>query len=223
MGKALVQGFLQEGANVIGISRSNETIHPKFRHIPLDLSDPKNYLEFQFPEFDVYSEVVFINNAGSVDPISQIGKVNIAEAISSYHINVLAPIFFVNLLIRKAKSVSTKVYILNVSSGAARYPVEGWGVYCSTKSALDAFSAVVDKELKSAGSKIAIRNIYPGIVDTPMQNMIRSSKIEDFPELERFSEYKKSNKLRSAEDVSSKIIRNFNSFFASHEVILSLH
>lgn len=223
MGKALTKDFLNEGSHVVGISRSNPTSHQNFRHIPLDLSDPDNYKQFEFPDFDGYSEIIFINNAGSVEPVTKVGKLNFAETIESYHINVLAPIFFVDLLIKKGKSCLSQIFVLNISSGAASYPVEGWGIYCSTKSALDAFSKVVDKEIKNSGLRIGIRNIYPGIVDTPMQANIRSHDIEDFPELERFSDYKKCNKLKSAEEVSSKIILNFNGFFTSDEVILSLY
>lgn len=222
MGKALAEGFLKEGNAVCGISRSQSIKHNNYQHIQLDLSDPHQYKEFTLPQLEGFKEVVFINNAGSVEPVAKVGKLNMDNAFKSYHINVLVPIFFINLLAGASKNYKGKIYVLNISSGAAQYPVEGWGIYCSSKAALDAFAAVADKEMLNSNPNFLVRNIYPGIIDTPMQESIRGSNNEDFPEVERFKTYKEKQELSSPREVSSKIIRNFNSFFNINVVVVRL-
>ena len=51
-----------------------------------------------------------------------------------------------------------------------------------------------------------IISFNPGIIDTDMQNEIRSSKDSDFPDVAKFIEYKSSGELRSAETVAEVLI-----------------
>ena len=218
LGKALAEAYLTSGDKVFGISRHKEIEHPNYHHIYLDLSDPEVYRGFKLPSFESNDEVVWINNAGSLNPVAKVGNYDHSQVESTYHVNVLAPIFFIDLLRKASTSFEGSIHVLNISSGAARYPVEGWGTYCSSKAALDAFAAVADKETRDLGNGFHIRNIYPGIIDTPMQGNIRRTDNENFPEVKRFIEYKNDGKLTNPEVVASGIIRNFNSFFMQEEV-----
>lgn len=222
LGKALAEIFLKEGDVVYGISRSSTIQHKNYRHIHLDLSDPEEYQKFEYPSFEDYGEIVLINNAGSVQPVAMVGDIAFSGALKTYHVNILAPIFLVDQLARKIGNEVAKGFVLNISSGAAQYPVEGWGIYCSTKSALDAFAEVANKEMLNSRRNFIIRNIYPGIIDTPMQEHIRSCKIGRFPEVDRFKNYREEGKLKSPEEVASKIMCNFNGFFSSKKVKHSL-
>lgn len=222
LGKALAEAFLKEGNAVFGISRNSTIQHKSYRHIHLDLSKPEEYKQFEFPSIKDFHEVVLINNAGSVQPVNLVGNIDFNDAVRTYHINILAPIFLIDQLAKKTSNDVVNSYVLNISSGAAQYPVEGWGIYCSTKSALDAFAEVVNKEMLNSRKNFIIRNICPGLIDTPIQKEIRSYKTERFPEVERFENYNKEGKLKSPEEVASKIMCNFNGFFASKKVKHSL-
>lgn len=216
LGKAMAETFLEMGYEVRGISRNKDIEHSNYKHIFMDLSREDEYSKFSFPSMKGYEELIFINNAGTVSPVKMVGKLSMPSVVSAFHLNFLSVVFFVNLL----KNIrELPVYILNISSGAADYPVQGWSVYCSTKAALNAFSKVVVAE--NPYENMQVRCIAPGIIDTPMQEQIRKSKKEDFREVDRFKDYKKSGDLQSAEETAKKIIRNFKDLFKSDQVLHS--
>jgi benzil reductase ((S)-benzoin forming) len=49
--------------------------------------------------------------------------------------------------------------------------------------------------------------IAPGIVDTEMQGEIRRLTKSDFPDVDRFVEYKKNDELASADTVAAKLMQ----------------
>jgi len=62
--------------------------------------------------------------------------------------------------------------IVNVSSAAARHPVAGMAAYGASKAALDQLTRVLALEGEPYG--IAVTGVYPGVVDTRMQEASRS-------------------------------------------------
>ena len=49
----------------------------------------------------------------------------------------------------------------------------------------------------------------PGVIDTKMQETIRSSDKQDFPLLDTFVKYKTSNELNSPEEVANSIFERY--------------
>ena len=96
--------------------------------------------------------------------------------------------------------------IVNISSGAGRRAYEGWGVYCTTKAGLDHFSRVIALEQENVEHQVDIVSIAPGIIDTGMQETIRTSKEEAFPLLDQFIDYKENGLLSSADQTAEKLI-----------------
>lgn len=62
--------------------------------------------------------------------------------------------------------------IINVSSAAARHPVAGMAAYSASKAALDQLTRVLAAE--GAPYNIATIGVYPGVVDTQMQEESRN-------------------------------------------------
>jgi len=83
-----------------------------------------------------------------------------------FNVNVLGPI----LTIRE----SLKLFgdkggnIINISSGASKYPLPAASLYSATKAALDAITISLSKELGAKG--IRINSILPGATDTEGAN-----------------------------------------------------
>jgi NAD(P)-dependent dehydrogenase (short-subunit alcohol dehydrogenase family) len=65
--------------------------------------------------------------------------------------------------------------IVNVSSGAAIRPLEGWSAYCSAKAGLAMLTQAVMLENTATG--IRVFGFQPGTTDTDMQVAIRASGI----------------------------------------------
>jgi NAD(P)-dependent dehydrogenase (short-subunit alcohol dehydrogenase family) len=62
--------------------------------------------------------------------------------------------------------------IVNVSSAAARHPLAGMAAYGASKAALDQLTRVL--ALEGAPYNIVTTGVYPGVVDTRMQEESRS-------------------------------------------------
>ena len=62
--------------------------------------------------------------------------------------------------------------IVNVSSAAARHPVAGMSAYGAAKAALDQLTRVLALEGEPYG--ISVTGVYPGVIDTRMQEESRS-------------------------------------------------
>ena len=63
--------------------------------------------------------------------------------------------------------------IVNVSSGAAYRPLEGWSAYCAGKAGLAMLTRSI--ALETAGKGIRVFGFSPGTIDTEMQVKIRAS------------------------------------------------
>ena len=73
--------------------------------------------------------------------------------------------------------------IVNVSSGAAIRPLEGWSAYCSGKAGLHMLTRAV--ALENANNGIRIFGFQPGTTDTDMQVLIRASGINQISQIPR--------------------------------------
>ena len=95
--------------------------------------------------------------------------------------------------------------IINVSSAAARHPVAGMSAYASSKAALDQLTRVLALEGEPYG--ISVMGVYPGVIDTRMQEESRSFGQNLIgKQLHRmFQGYKDYNMLRSPEEPAELI------------------
>jgi benzil reductase ((S)-benzoin forming) len=121
----------------------------------------------------------------------------------------MAPLMLMNGFINAYQNLKVNKLILNISSGAARHPVESWGLYCSSKSALDMISQVTFEEQKQFGEKTSIRvlSVAPGIVDTKMQTEIRETTRDKFRMVDKFIKYKNENQLISPQKTAKKLLK----------------
>ena len=209
IGFELAKQLSEAGHYVVGIARTESELEG-VTFIKADLSKTEN-LESLMNEIIVavpenVDSFTLINNAGMVDPIGLIGSVNSEEISKAMAVNLTAPMIISNEFISKLKDFDGSKRIVNISSGAGRNAYEGWGTYCATKAGLDHFSRVVAIEQLNAKNPVEIVSIAPGIIDTGMQETIRSSKEDAFPLLEKFIDYKEQGQLSSAEQTAEKLI-----------------
>lgn len=143
-----------------------------------------------------------IHNAGVLEPIKPASEVELEEWRYAMAVNVEGPLFLSQLLL---PTMVPGARILHVSSGAAHKGMPGWAAYCAGKGALYQLYQVLRDEWKAYG--VYVGSLRPGVVDTPMQQLIRQQDASDFPAVEQFRTMKEQGELRSPEEVADYTVR----------------
>jgi benzil reductase ((S)-benzoin forming) len=214
LGAALADLLLQRGIDVLGLGRGANaelaTRHaPRFTQAQADLADPAALEQWlagnALSTFAAGAEcVVLFNNAGTVDPIAALGEQDAGAIARAVTLNVAAPLMLANALAATpALGANASRRIVHVSSGAARNAYPGWSVYCATKAALDHHARAVALD---APQGVRICSLAPGVIDTGMQEAIRSTSIEQFPLRERFEQLKQNGQLSTPEKAAQQLI-----------------
>lgn len=205
IGKALVERLLNQGYNVIGLSRSNEINHPNFQHVGIDLSNIKEVTAYSFDE--KAENVLLVNNAGLVGDINPVGAIDNQKITEVMNVNTIAPQILCNNFIKRFQNEKGQFHILNISSGAGKNPISSWATYCASKAALDLFSETISTELEwSELTNWHIHSCAPGVVDTAMQSQIRAASEEEFNRVQYFKDLKTNKELYSPEFVANKLL-----------------
>jgi NAD(P)-dependent dehydrogenase (short-subunit alcohol dehydrogenase family) len=147
---------------------------------------------------------VWINNAGLLEPIGPLADADPGALHRNLDANVLGVLYGSAAFARHVRSRPGRGVLVNVSSGAATRPYEGWAVYCGSKAAVEMITEVVAREERGAG--LSAFALAPGLVDTDMQALIRAARPEDFPEVERFRRVHEDDGFNSADWVARFIV-----------------
>jgi benzil reductase ((S)-benzoin forming) len=204
LGEALVKQFLARHDSVTGIGRNNTIQHPNYTFLSCDLSSAAEIKKLDFGSIN--EDVILINNAGIIGQIERLSDQEIPDAESVFMVNTLAPMFLSAKLMRST-SIENQVTIINISSGAARRSIPSWAAYCASKAALDRFSETFYLEEKEKGRNIRVYSVAPGVIDTKMQELIRTSKPANFSSVSRFTELKSTNSLKTPQETAEQLIQ----------------
>jgi NAD(P)-dependent dehydrogenase (short-subunit alcohol dehydrogenase family) len=167
---------------------------------------------------------LWINNAGVLNPITPLRRAPVAEWGRHIQINV-AGVFhgaraYVGHLRRLGEAGKGGV-LVNISSGAARSPYAGWSAYCAAKAAVDMLTRCV--AIEEAGIELRAHAVAPGIVDTTMQEQIRASSPDDFPEQARFVQIARESKFSTPAFVAARLLELvFDPDHRTDEVLIDL-
>ena len=205
IGKAVAETLLKKEDNIVyGISRNHVLKHQNYHPITLDLLDLEKVKQFRFGDHPDAGKVVFVNNAGVLGHVTQVGRMYDDKIIQSYHINIVSPSVLINQFIHQYQDDQMEKMILNTSSGAARHTIPSWSTYVATKSGIEMFLRTIQDEQQDFKHPFRIFSVAPGVVDTEMQDEIREVEHENFRELDRFVRLKKEGKLVDPRDVGKK-------------------
>ncbi|NQV78024.1 MAG: SDR family NAD(P)-dependent oxidoreductase, partial [Lutibacter sp.] len=141
LGLALANYFIGiEGTLVISVSRELAKEHHNvnaslLRFIPFDLAHGLNQkivnlFDKEFKGLNPQN-ILFINNAAVVTPIGRIGTLDENAIKESLNINLVSQIELINFFASRFKHM----IIVNLTSGAANNPIDGWSLYSTGKAA----------------------------------------------------------------------------------------
>lgn len=219
LGEAIAKRLIQEQVAIISVSRTeNDEIKQLalenklfYMHYSCNLSLEKEveevFMEISHRIFLKNPKEIFLfNNAGMIEPIHTVGNSDQTPIVRNIQVNLIAPMLITNILLKNAQQTDSSVQVINITSGAAVRSIEGWSVYCSAKAGLNMFTQTAALEQAERKTNHKIIAFSPGIMDTNMQETIRSSSNEAFKELEKFKEFKENSVLLSADVVAGALV-----------------
>jgi benzil reductase ((S)-benzoin forming) len=225
LGKALADRISGHPSNeLVALARATDGPVPGGIRFQLDLGDTAA-IERVFDRVathvksKVYEKAVLINNAGLVSPVGRIDRVDAGELERNLVVNLIAPLLLTRRFLLATTGIKVR-RVINISSGAGRRPIAGWGAYCAAKAGLDMASRVAAQEM--GGQGVDIVSLAPGVIDTDMQGVVRGATAEDFPDVARFQQMKANGELRHADDVAAEILRHERAGKLTGDALLDL-
>ena len=127
---------------------------------------------------------ILVNNAGVIGPIGHLGDADPLDWARNIEINLVGAVHAIQAALPAmlARGGGT---IVNLSSGAAHKPMEGWSAYCAGKAGLAMVTRSLHLEYAARG--VRAFGFAPGVVDTDMQGAIRASGMNPVSQLPRAS------------------------------------
>ncbi len=128
-----------------------------------------------------------INNASTLEPIAPMHDIKPEDWRHAMQTNIDAALF----LPQKLGHQLIGGRVLNMGSGAAYFPIQGWSAYCISKAAL----AMLTRCWQVESASVSFASVMPGIVDTEMQVIARSGKHMDPEHVTFYKRLKEDNRL----------------------------
>jgi NAD(P)-dependent dehydrogenase (short-subunit alcohol dehydrogenase family) len=148
---------------------------------------------------------LWINNAGVLEPVCAARDLTTEALQGHFSINVFGALYGCQAMQRHVASHDGEGVLINISSGAAWGGYAGWAAYCMGKAALDRLSETI--QLEEAAQGLRTHAVAPGIIDTGMQETIRSCTEETFPMVDKFHEYKANDLFNEPEFVAEHLLQ----------------
>jgi benzil reductase ((S)-benzoin forming) len=210
LGAELLENFALMSDSIIVVGRN--TVHEnKIGSIITRISSENvvsELKEYSLENNILWDDILLINNAGILGEIGLIGDLKLDDFQDAVKINLLLPLELLNSVFSLLKF--RKFDAINISSGVSLKPQPGWIIYSACKAFLNSLSRSIniDSQFRRESIFVNVRSvsINPGPIDTLMQSKIRNLNVETFPNVELFKNLYRTNTLRSAAIVASKIV-----------------
>ena len=225
IGAAVAKHLVGHGWDVVGIARRRAAIdHARYQHVALDLREISRAMTTITDRVGPlladrsWDRIGLVNNA-AFGETGVLERLEPGELASMFAVNSIMPISLM-AFVASGSPRSSRIRVVNVSSGAAVRAFPGLTAYCSTKAALRmagmvfgteldarAASGAADVDGSTTGARdIAVLSYEPGIVDTPMQLAARSKSRDEFPSVELFQRFHSEGMLDPPEAPAAEIV-----------------
>jgi benzil reductase ((S)-benzoin forming) len=211
LGAALAAALLGRGFTVLGVGRASSAAlaGERYRFARFDLADPARLDDVLAPDIRALAaikptSVCLLNNAATAGPVGTLGTLAAPDLVASLAVNLAAVVALTNLFCRIFADPAQARRIINVSSGAAQTPLPGESLYCAAKAGLEMLTRALALEQTAPGFRaVAVR---PGIIDTDMQQFMRTRPRESLPCVDMFREFHSQGRLAPPDVVAAKIV-----------------
>lgn len=204
LGKAIVEILLEKGNTVIGIGRNSSIQNKNYRFLVCDFNHPEEISQLNIPKLE--GKITLINNAGIIGEIKRVSDQDEWDLSQVLQVNTIAPMQLAKNVYSNVKD-KKNFTLVNISSGAANRSVPSWASYCASKAALNRLTENFYLEELEKGNELKVYCVSPGVIDTAMQEVIRSAKSEDFSSLKSFIDLKENQQLFSPKEAAKKLLK----------------
>lgn len=213
LGRAVAEQLLARGHQIVSISRQapDGLRSPLLQHWSADLADAAevamrlhNWLGERGPE--TFSALNLISNAGVISPLAPLGEVAAADLSRALRVGLEAPMLLTAAFLGATRNWPRPRKVLLVSSGLGRHAMAGSASYCAAKAGLDHLARAVALEEVGRPDGARIVSLAPGVIDTDMQQQLRSADAASFPERARFIGLQAAGRLDSPDRAAAKLL-----------------
>lgn len=184
IGLAAVHALTEGGALVVAAVRSSAdlaatqaVLGESGRAVACDVTDYAQVEALVGVALNHYGRVDgLVNNAGVIAPIGPIADADPAAWATNMSANLTGVFHCCRAVLPHMLQRGSGV-IINLSSGAASRPLEGWSAYCAAKAGLAMLTRSLVLEVGPSG--VLVYGLRPGLVDTGMQAAIRTSGVNE--------------------------------------------
>jgi len=219
IGLVLVKQLLAQGFNVVATARNAESLKQavgfttaQFLPLQVNLIDEESVKEAVKSAISKFGAIDYLVNNAGYGLIGGIEESSDAEVRANFDVNVFGLLNVTRAILPHMRAAKFG-HVINLSSVFGLLAGAGWGIYCSTKFAVEAISEALAQEVKSFGINVTI--IEPGYVRTNFLNS--SSLIAPINPIEAYTDIREGvrkhqqdlpgNQLGDPEKVAALIIK----------------
>lgn len=211
LGWALVRQLADAGHRVLCIARRPPPqARPGLTAWSRDLEDALPVAE-ELAEWltgqPAVSEVTLINNAGVIADLTDLADGEGADLRRALRVGLEAPTLLTAAFLRATAGWPVPRRVVLVSSGLGRRAMAGSATYCAAKAGMDHLARAVALEEAAHPNGARIVSLAPGVIDTDMQQQLRSADPGRFADRGRFVALKDGGQLDSPEQAAARMVR----------------
>lgn len=178
IGKAIVERFVEDGANVFIAGRREEPLKRvaaaragKVRYLPTDMSDPAQIRKAVSAAVAAFGRLdVLVNNAG-VFLMKPLAECSDAEIAQQFAVNLGGTLIAIREALPHLRK--TKGNVINISSTAGQGVFAGTAAYSAMKAGMDHATRCLAAEFGPDG--VRVNAVAPGMTETDMAAPITGS------------------------------------------------
>lgn len=207
IGAGLATHFAERGLRLVLCSRSAPVLAESASVLSrsLDVRDEAALCSLATEAEERFGGIdLWINNAGVLDPIGPIRDVEASAFREHLDINLTGVFLGSKCYANHLRRTGRSGVLINLSSGAAWKAYAGWGAYCAGKAGVERLTEVIALEEASAG--LRAHSVAPGVVDTDMQEKIRATSADRFPDVGRFRAMKQNDGFNRVPYIADELL-----------------
>lgn len=216
IGQAMAEHLMELGHYVICISRTpNQALISKegqLRYFTCDLgrtSELDALMDQVFACIDPLAaeSVSLINNAAVISPLASMGQASAEEITYHMQVNLIAPMILTSLFIQRTEHLSVVKRVMNISSASSKYLLPGMSCYSTAKSGLDTFTKAVGMEQGNQAGGVQIVSVWPGMIETALQEEARGTNQSRFASAGIFAGLKDKGMLTTPQYTAEQLVQ----------------